>query len=153
MLPPVNGSGGATKPPSNASEVGQTTRPSVSPVGSRTHSESAPANLRPETREAIEPALSSPRSERLRTSGPDGNGLIEDLPAGPPPAFAETLLQRDARQALGPLEKVTAPASVEDRTRTETDTDARAYSEAKAGFEETREIATPDPEPKIDLKE
>ena len=153
MLPPVNGSGGATKPPSSASEASQTTRPSVSPVRSRTNAESAPANLRPETREAIEPALSSRRSERLRTSSPDGNDLIEDLPAGPPPAFAETLLQREARQALDPPEKGTAPASVEDRTAAATGPDARVYSEAKAGFEETRVIAAPEPEPKIDLKE
>lgn len=137
MLPPLSGPALPTKPTSGPTDstVGTqiSARTSVAP-------ESGPARLKPETLEAIDPSRQSEASVRVSSNG---TGDTDTRPAGPPPAFVETLLQRQARVALDPPEPSdpdeTIPPSPAPR--------------AEAGFAETRALATARTAPEIDRRE
>ncbi len=54
---------------------------------------------------AIDAAKQSAGPQRLRDGERREDQLDRDLPAGPPPTFYETILQRQAREALNPQEQ------------------------------------------------
>ena len=149
MIPPVTGPVSGAKPSASLADTTQNTQQSqrVAPSGST--GEDGPSQIKPDTRQAIQPTRQFPTSERLRSSSPDGSDLIENLPAGPPPAFVETLLERQARQAFeAPDDK---PSS--GTTDREFDPARGAYDTARDGFEKARGAAEPPAPTKIDLKE
>ena len=54
---------------------------------------------------AIDPAKQSTTPQRLRDGENHETRPERDLPAGPPPAFVESILQRRAREALDPQQQ------------------------------------------------
>ena len=117
--------------------------------------------MRAETVRAVEPARQSTSAERLRSSGPDGSDLSETLPAGPPPAFVETLLERQARQVFDPPEfkAPEAPKSVpaerpdEAPEKSVEKDEPRTEAAARAGFAEAQSMTKSDAPPEVDRRE
>lgn len=159
MLPPVSGPTPTAKP--TPADAAQNTQQSARGTLTQSGAERGPAQMRAETVRAVEPVRQSATAERLRTSGPDGNDLSETLPAGPPPAFVETLLERQARQAFQPPD--VEPPEKPEATAAETPGEApdtpvenvppRTEEIARAGFAEAQLMTKSDAPPEVDRRE
>ena len=137
MFPAANVSTAAVKPvqPAPAVTAQKTSQPQAPETARTSSGESAAANIKAETSiavQATEQSAVAPRlrdqetAERTERTQPD-----KDQPAGPPPTFEESPLERQARVAFDPPE-VAAPAPQEPRVK-EADADpAPAPSEARA---------------------
>ena len=131
--------------------------------------ETSAANLRGAIPQAIDPADQSTVAPRLRdqetAEKTERKAANKDAPAGPPPAFEETLLARQARIALDPTETPVQDPSQkvkdqEDRpddpetlkTRTTPPAPPPTPTErAETGFAQTKSIATPAMPSTLDL--
>ena len=150
MLPPTTSPSANGRVGSPASETTQTGRPSQVAQGSTQSVDISLSQSRAETLRSVDPVPADQPFQRLRTSGPDANDLVADLPAGPPPAFIETLLERQARQVFDKPDDQAKEKSV---PVDEDIPDDRRFAEVKARFEETRDLVRPGPEPGIDIRE
>lgn len=173
MIPSVSSSTLAPKsaaPPAPATTANKTAQPEMarSSVG-----EAAPRNIRAETTQAVdatEQTTLMPRlrdqetAERTNRTPPDTRA-----PAGPPPAFEESPLERQARVAFDPPEpEVDRPAPKEladgpdlpeagERSLSRAEPDElpdpppTPSERAETSFAETRAIADDPGEPSLDL--
>ena len=143
MLPPVSAPGPAPSPPKGTPSTASTLAVSAS-FGS-TRIGAGPSGIRPETTRMVEAARQAPLAQRLRDND-TRKGLIptDDLPAGPPPAFRETPLERQLRTALEPPDMV---------AEAENGRAPAGLTRAEIGFAEARALTSPDPKPDLDKKE
>lgn len=142
MLPPVSGPAMPLKSAPSAVETAQGSQTGPRASTSALAAEGGPAKLRPETLRAIDP---SRQSEPIARVTRDGLEQSDTRPAGPPPAFVETLLERQARVALDPPE--TGPAPEVEPQGVPRDL------QAEAGFAETRALGIEAEAPVVDRKE
>ncbi len=176
MISPAPSSIAAPKPapqtaPQTAARTTATAQPGLS--GTSTGEVSA-ANVKAESIFAVDAAEQSAAAARLReeetAERTARNSHDKDKPTGPPPAFEESPLERQARAALDPPEFQTAvtftDASDTDQDRGATIGADAALDEphaeikvpptpsdrAKAGFAETRALNEPHPPVQLNQK-
>ena len=143
MLPPVSSPGPAPTSTKATSSTASTLAGSVS-FGS-TRIEAGPSGIRPETTRMVEAARQAPLALRLRDNDTRKGPIpTDDLPAGPPPAFRETPLERQVRTALEPPDMV---------AEAENGRAPAGLTRAEIGFAEARALTSPDPNPGLDKKE
>ena len=88
----------------------------------------------------------------------EAENLKKNLPAGPPPSFEETLLERRARVALEFPPVLETTADNAERDDVDPDIDPRETSvspetrQAQERFAETRALAEPDPPNSLDTR-
>ena len=108
MFPAANVSSAVAKPVQSAqTQTAQKTSQPQAPETARTSSgESAAANIKAETPQALQAPEQSSVAPRLRdqetAERTDRSDPAIDRPTGPPPTFEETPLERQARVALDP---------------------------------------------------
>ena len=141
-----------------------TTKPTV-PVGQGGHGEAAASNVRPETALAVrapDQFTASPRLRDQETAERSERELTDKkTPTGPPPAFKESPLERQARVALDPPDVAPEPedeveASPIDETDSAQSADTAVSCDAgdidqpptpreraEVSFSETKAIAEP----------
>ena len=143
MLPPVSAPGPTPSPTKKASSTASTLVGPGSFGGTRI--EAGPSGTRPETTRMVEAARQAPLAQRLRDND-TRKGLIpaDELPAGPPPAFRETPLERQVRTAFEPPDMA---------AKAETGRAPAKLTRAETGFAEARALTSPDPNPGLDKKE
>ena len=142
MLTPVNASllGSSQARPGTPSLVASTG--SFSSNGPQ--ADTGPAQIRAETSRAIDAAKQPQLTQRIRVNETrDGSASSGDLPAGPPPAFKETLLERQSRTAFDAPEGVAA---------NDPQGNAANLLGAEAAFAEMRALTPPAPEPGLSRK-
>lgn len=167
----------AVKPPQpvTAQTAHKTTQPQAPETARTSAGEPAAANLRSESAQAVQAAEQGAIAPRLRdqerAETTDRSIRHGDAPAGPPPAFEESPLERQARVALDPpdIPSGTAAASADPpdtAAETETSGDRKALAPARqdieppptpteraeAGFAETRTIADRGEPVSVDLR-
>lgn len=130
--------------------------------------EASAANLRTETAQAVKAAEQSAVAARLRDqekAEQTDRGLpVEDSPTGPPPAFEESPLERQARLAFQPVGSPPAPAAFSAETTRNAPPDPAAPGRTEAGdppptprdraeasFAETRTLAAPEAPATVDI--
>ncbi len=143
MLPPVSAPG-PTPTPAKTTLPGASTFTGAGSFGS-TRIGDGPSGTRPETTRMVEAARQAPLAQRLRDND-TREGLIptNDLPAGPPPAFRETPLERQARTAFEPPDIA---------AETQIDPAPSGRTRAEVGFAEARALTSPDPKSGLDTRE
>lgn len=177
MFPAANVSSAVAKPVQSApSQTTQKTSQPQAPETARTSSgESAAANIKAETTEAIKAPEQSSVAPRLRdqetAERTDRSYEAVEKPTGPPPTFEETPLERQARVALDPLvENVDAGQSepvtsnVEDNSAPASGVEASSdpgnqpdppptpTEKAEASFSETRTLTDAKEPATVDIK-
>lgn len=150
QMPVAKGAQPVTNQPPQAKPDAQTQGAASTSAG-----ESAASNVRVETRAAIDPTRQTANAPRLRDQEKSETTRNPEGPVGPPPAFQETLLQRQARTVLSPQavsptdtasEQVAtvdaeepSPAA-DEASELAKDEDAAKRAEAERGFAETRAL-------------
>lgn len=187
MFPAANVSSAVAKPVQAAqTQTAQKTSQPQAPETARTSSgESAAANIKAETAQAIQAPDQSSVAPRLRdqetAESTDRSTLDDTKPAGPPPTFEETPLERQARVALDPAEILgespeqsappetfsgktegqhnnvpddvpeIGPEKTSDNAPALADPPPTPTEKAEASFSETRAIADPQSDATIDV--
>lgn len=111
MFPAANVSGAVVKPvqPAPAVTAQKTTQPQAPETARASAGESAAANIKAETSHAVQAAEQSSVAPRLRdqetAERTERAFPAKDEPTGPPPAFEESPLERQARVAFDPPEQ------------------------------------------------
>lgn len=172
MFPAASVSSAAAKPaqPAQAQTAQKTTQPQAPETARTSSGESAAANVKAETTKAVQAPEQSSVAPRLRDQETfertERVTNPKDLPAGPPPTFEESPLERQARVALDPPDQSVdpedgfdpvdpdanpAPADAKDdavaQNRTDqTDPPPTPTERAEASFSETKTISE-DPTP------
>ncbi|MDA8586900.1 hypothetical protein N9L47_11675 [Rhodobacteraceae bacterium] len=181
MFPAANASSVFAKPVQPApTQTAQKTSQSQAPETARTSAgESSAANIKAETSQAIQAPEQSSVVARLRdqekSESTDRAAQVKERPAGPPPSFKETPLERRARVALEPPEVPEVPdetdaalesAVADDAPNLELVDDAISESQpavvsdppltrtekAEASFSETRSLSEPKDPATVDLR-
>ncbi len=175
MLPAANPVGAAVAKPSQPAQ-GQTAARAAQPPAPETARTSAgeagAANVRAETPNAVQAAEQTAVTPRLRdqenAETTDRELPSKDAPTGPPPAFEESPLERQARVALDPPEKdvtvepveagsETAPTDDEQVSKTENDLTQNIdppptpTERAEVSFAETQSLAEPKEPATVDV--
>ena len=164
MLPAASPIGTAVKPaqPATAQTAIRTTQPQAPETARTSAGETAAANVRTETPNAIQAAEQSSVAPRIRDQETiettDRADPPKDDPTGPDPAFKESPLERQARVVFDPpdlTEAPTRPATQADTRETDTreadpsleaaevtiDAPPTPTEKAEAGFTETVAMA------------
>ncbi|MXQ06745.1 hypothetical protein GQ651_02685 [Alphaproteobacteria bacterium GH1-50] len=157
MLSPVSVPTAPVKPV--GAEAASAPSQTQQPPAAATTGEAGPANLRAETLRAVDAVKQSTLPPKLREGETnEGRQKARDLPAGPPPAFKETLLEQQARTALEPPDLLSeivsgeAAEASEDSAATESsetagggtdEAQAPEAARAEAGFAESRRLSEP----------
>lgn len=153
----------AARPPHpvTAQSAQKTAQPQAPETARASAGETAAANLRTETPQAVKAAEQAAIAARLRdqerAETTDRTPPWKDEPTGPPPAFRESPLERQARVALEPPQVPEAPApKTEAQANPAEDREAAPEAEAQdidppptrteraeASFAETRTLSEP----------
>ena len=161
MIPAAPAPMAAVRPHAIAAQTAQ--RTAHAPETSRASAgETGSSAMRSETVDAAKAAEQSTVAPRLRDQerAESSTRIVswKDAPTGPPPAFEESPLERQARVALDPPEEADAPARAKDATvapeASVDDVSTRAAPDhvdppptpterAEASFSETRTISAP----------
>ena len=180
MLPAANATGVAIKPaqPVPVQTAQKATQPQAPETARSSAGEAAAANVKAETPKALQAVEQSTVIPRLRDQETfertERQTPTGDAPAGPPPSFEESPLERQARVAFdtpdtgaeareappGPVEtEVPAPTVEENPPDREAAPEAANIDppptpteRAEASFTETRQIAEPREPVKVDVK-
>ena len=167
MFPAANVSSVAVKPvqPAPAVTAQKTAQPQAPETARTSSGESAAANIKAETSQAVQAAEQSSVAPRLRdqetAERTERSTPAKDDPTGPPPSFEESPLERQARVAFDPPEQAPPAreqadvAPVDDGSDEPRPPEAPAKAEvapqeppptrtekAEASFTETRSMAT-----------
>lgn len=115
-------------------------QPSAPETSRASAGEKAAGNLRAETARAVEAAEQVAVSPRLRdqenAERTDRSLQNTDVPTGPPPAFRESLLERQARTAFEPPD-AEAPMPEQDPEKDSATVDDTAAALPRSDFEQT----------------
>ena len=179
MLPAANATGVAIKPaqPVPVQTAQKATQPQAPETARSSAGEAAAANVKAETPKAVQAVEQSTITPRLREQETfertERQTPTGDAPAGPPPSFEESPLERQARVAFDPpepgaevSETPNAPAKNQDARAVETEARASETGDeartidpppspterAEASFTETRQISEPREPAKVDVK-
>lgn len=177
MIPATPPAGVAVKSaqPITTFSADRTSQPSAPETARSSSGETAAANIRVETADAVTPPEQSAVVPRLRDEEnwdqTERDLPNKDDPTGPPPAFEESPLQRQARVSLDPTEASTPPElttepvgeSVKPETKDRmpaqilaaatdpVETPPTPSERAEISFAETRDLAEPTEPPNVDL--
>ena len=180
MLPAANATGVAIKPaqPVPVQTAQKATQPQAPETARSSAGEAAAANVKAETPKAVQAVEQSTVTPRLRDQETfertERQLPTSDAPAGPPPSFEESPLERQARVAFDPPEASvelpeTLPAPAENDASAATEADHSSKDEAaakpasidppptpteraEASFTETRQIAENREPATVDVK-
>ena len=133
MLPAATATTAAVKPaqPVSTQTAQRAAEPQAPETARSSAGESAASNVKAETAKAVaapEQTAVAPRLRDQETAEQTNRAPIKgDAPAGPPPAFEESPLERQARVAFDPPD-----VSTEEQTASLPDTEAPTENEASA---------------------
>jgi hypothetical protein len=152
MLPQIIGPGTFAPSPLAPSSTARTEQGAQPNVG-----ETAAAAVQAETAERVDPPRVLPATATLPDAKRPQDTLLPpdpDAPAGPPPAFDASPLERARQEAFAPGFPEPKPPEPEAETappRDDTDPDDDLREKAEAEIAEVRRMTAPEPERSLDM--